>query len=246
LVAPRKSTKLTSARILTGATGSLGAHILSQLVVKYNVEAIYCLVRASSLLVATDRVMNALSSKFLTPTFKCKVICLPADLSRSDLGLGIELVETLRNKLTKVIHCAWAVNFNLGVSSFEGQHIRGVYNLISLCLSVSTPKPAEFYFCSSVSAAAGAPLPATISETYIENLSHAQSMGYARSKLVAENIVKAAVEKTGIHAKVLRVGQIIGDSRTGLWNSTESIPLMIRSAVTLGALPELDEVSSDL
>jgi thioester reductase-like protein len=40
---------------------------------------------------------------------------------------------------------------------------------------------------------------------------------------------------------VLRVGQIVGDTQLGQWNATEAIPLMIRSAVTMGALPALDD-----
>jgi thioester reductase-like protein len=85
--------------------------------------------------------------------------------------------------------------------------------------------------------------PATITETYIAKLENAQNMGYVRSKLVVENMVKAAVEKNGMNARVFRVGQIVGDSHNGIWNSTKAIPLMIRSATTLGALLELDEVS---
>ncbi|EKG10532.1 AMP-dependent synthetase/ligase [Macrophomina phaseolina MS6] len=34
---------------------------------------------------------------------------------------------------------------------------------------------------------------------------------------------------------------IVGDERFGVWNATEAVPLMLRSAVTLGALPRLDE-----
>ena len=151
------------------------------------------------------------------------------------------MVDRLKKTFTTVIHSAWAVNFNLGVRSFEQQHIKGVFNLITLCLSASTSQPAQFHFCSSISAAAGTPLPAVIAETHVPELAHAQNMGYARSKLVAERIVKAAQE-TGMVAKVLRVGQIIGDSEFGIWNTTEAIPLMIQSAVTIGALPALDEV----
>lgn len=227
--------------MITGATGSLGAHVLSQLIAKDNVQSVYCLVRAASPAAAKDRVLATLWSKLIPPIFTRKIICLPSDLSRSDLGLPADILDDLRQKLTKVVHCAWAVNFNIGVSSFEAQHIRGTHNLLSLCLSVSTPTPAELYFCSSISAAAGTPIPANIGETYIENLNHAQNMGYARSKLVTENILKAASEKTTMRARVLRVGQIIGDSQTGLWNTTEAIPLMIRSALTIGALPELEE-----
>jgi thioester reductase-like protein len=203
---------------------------------------IYCLVRASSPSVAHDRVFSTQASKKLGPfPNPSKVICLPADLSRDDLGLDKTVIGRLKKTLTTLIHSAWAVNFNLGVRSFEQQHIKGVYNLINLCLSTSTSRPAQFYFCSSISAAAGTPLPAVIAETHVPELAHAQNMGYARSKLVAERIVKAAGE-TGMVAKVLRVGQIIGDSEYGIWNTTEAIPLMIQSAVTIGALPALEEV----
>jgi thioester reductase-like protein len=129
------------------------------------------------------------------------------------------------------------------VLSFESQYIKGAHNLLSLCLSVNTTRPTAFYFCSSVSAVAGTPLLATITETYTAKLENAQNMGYARSKLVVESMVKAAVEKNGMNARVFRVGQVVGDNQNGIWNSTEAIPLMFRSATTLGALPELDEVS---
>ncbi|EXJ80150.1 hypothetical protein A1O1_08292 [Capronia coronata CBS 617.96] len=229
--------------IITGVTGSLGAYVLSQLMQKESVRRIVCLVRASSPDAAFDRVVATLSAKSLPLTNLSKIRVYPSDLSKPDLGLGGEVVEGLLNTLTKVIHIAWAVNFNIGVRSFEQQHIRGVHNLINLCLS-RRGSPAQFYFCSSISAAAGTPLPARISEGPIPELSHAQKMGYARSKLVAERVIQAAAEKTGMVAKVLRVGQIVGDTVTGQWNPTEAIPLMIQSAVTMKALPALDETPS--
>jgi thioester reductase-like protein len=230
-------------QILTGATGSLGAHVLAQLVSNENVKAVYCLVRATSQEAARDRVLSILAAKKVGNLDNAdKILCFPSDLSREDLGLPSSTVNALQESLTTVIHCAWAVNFNLGVQSFEKQHIKGTFNLLNMCLSVTTPLPAKLFFCSSISAAAGTPLPATISETYIADLTQAQSMGYARSKLVTETIIKAAAEQTGMVARVLRVGQIVGDTQIGLWNSTEAISLMIRSAGTIGALPALDEV----
>lgn len=204
----------------------------------------YCLVRATSQEKARDRVFSTLEGKKIASLENThKILCFPSDLSREDLGLPSSTINTLQKCLTTVIHCAWAVNFNLGVQSFEKQHIKGTFNLLNLCLKVTTLLPAKLFFCSSISAAAGTPLPATIQETYISDLSHAQSMGYARSKLVTEAIIKAAAEQTGMVARVLRVGQIVGDTRIGLWNSTEAISLMIRSAETIGALPALEEVS---
>jgi nucleoside-diphosphate-sugar epimerase/acyl carrier protein len=228
--------------ILTGTTGSLGAHILAQLLPNPNVKKIYCLVRATSSEDALDRVLSTMSAKQLPFQNISKIIALPALLDRADLGLDATIVDDLRDNLTKIIHSAWAVNFNLNIKSFEKQHIQGVSNLLNLCLSVRGSKPAQFFFCSSISAAAGTPLPATINEGPIPELEHAQNMGYARSKLVAERIIEQAAKQTGMVAKVLRVGQIVGDSNAGIWNTTEAIPLMIQSAVTMGALPALDEV----
>jgi nucleoside-diphosphate-sugar epimerase/acyl carrier protein len=231
--------------LLTGTTGSLGAHILARLLSMEHVITVFCPVRASSPSAALDRILTTLSNKGLVPFANVdKIVALPADLSRTDLGFPPSVTANLKASLTTVIHSAWAVNFNLGVSTFEKQHIAGVSNLINLCLAVNQPQPARFFFCSSISAAAGTPLPATVPEGHIPQLEYAQNMGYARSKLVAERIVRAAAENTGMVAKVLRIGQIVGDVQKGIWNATEAIPLMIQSAVSMGALPELDEVRS--
>ncbi|KAH8425112.1 uncharacterized protein LDX57_002861 [Aspergillus melleus] len=230
--------------LLTGVTGSLGCYILSKILPKPSIRRAYCLVRAPSADAALDRVVSTLSARQLPMHYLSKVRALPSDLSRSDLGLASDVIYELRGTLTKVIHSAWVVNFNIGVRSFEEQHIAGVRHLIDLCLSSYRQSPADFYFCSSTSTAAGTPLPAKITEGPVLDLSHAHPMGYARSKLVAEHIVHAAAEQTGMIAKVLRVGQIVGDTVYGRWNPQEGIPLMIRSAITLGALPALDETPS--
>ncbi|KAL4941645.1 hypothetical protein BDV06DRAFT_235965 [Aspergillus oleicola] len=230
--------------LLTGTTGSLGIHILSRLMQKDSVKKIYCLVRASDASNALDRVLSNLASRSLPIVNVSKIVALPSQLGSEDLGLSSSILSELRTSLTKVIHSAWAVNFTLGVRSFEAQHIKGLHNLVNLCLSSERHLPAELYFCSSISTAAGTPLPATITEAPIPEFAHAQAMGYARSKLVAERIVQAAAEKTGMVAKTLRVGQIVGDTVHGKWNTTEAIPLMFQTAQTLKALPALDETPS--
>lgn len=136
------------------------------------------------------------------------------------------------------------MNFTLSVESFESQHIAGLRNLLDLCLSVPFNRPARLSFISSVSVAAATPSPSLVREVLVEDPSHAQSMGYARSKWVAEHIIHNAAVATGIRAKVLRSGQIVRDSINGRWNATEALPLMIRSAGVLGALPDLDESPS--
>jgi thioester reductase-like protein len=232
--------------LLTGTTGSLGAHVLAQLLPLPHIRQVYCLVRAADAAAATARVLTSLHDRgliasALSPSSFRKIVALPSDLGRADLGLNRADLLALQATVTSVIHSAWAVNFNMTVRSFEAQHIRGVRNLLDLCLSVPFPQPAKFAFISSVSAAAGIPPPVCVPEDYVSDPHHAQAMGYARSKWVAEHLVRRCREQTGLGGRVLRTGQIVGDSVRGHWNATEAIPLQIRSAVTLGALPRLEE-----
>ncbi|KAF5863543.1 hypothetical protein ETB97_009787 [Aspergillus alliaceus] len=136
-----------------------------------------------------------------------KIVALPSQLGLEDLGLSPSVLGELRRSFTEMIHVAWAVNFTLGERSFEAQHIRGIHKLINHCLSSERPSPAAFYFCSSISVAAATRLPATIAEAPIPELSWAQNMGYARSKLVVERIVYVAAKQTSMTARIPRVGQ---------------------------------------
>ncbi|KAJ5604808.1 hypothetical protein N7510_009962 [Penicillium lagena] len=232
--------------LVTGATGNLGAFIVSEILKRPSVSEVWALVRAPGQAAGGARLMNALSDRSiaLTDDEAVKLRAIPSDLSQPNLGLDTHVLEHLLSSLTCVIHSAWAVNFNLGVRSFEEQHIRGTYNLINFCLRSKLPTPARFFFCSSVSTASNTPKPASIPETAIENLEHAQTIGYGRSKLVTEHITRNAMRHTGMHARVLRIGQLGGDTVTAQWNDTEAVALMFRSALSTGALPALDEETS--
>ncbi|KAL4937579.1 hypothetical protein BDV06DRAFT_215762 [Aspergillus oleicola] len=230
--------------VVTGATGSLGAHVVSKLSSLPDVQKVYCFVRASSPVDAYGRLLSSLRTRRVYETLssesKNKLIALPCDLSTPNLGLDEQTYNTLTSELTDIIHCAWSVNFNLHLSSFEKDNIAGLQNLLNLALKVQRPSPASMNFCSSVSAVVRSPHE-TIPEALPEKLSYAQGMGYAQSKLVAEIICMNAAKSAGIQARVLRIGQVIGDSEFGIWNTTEAIPLMISAARTIGALPRLDE-----
>ena len=240
-----RTTPKTETVVLTGVTGGLGAHLLSQLVRDPTVSTVWALVRASSEHAALERTLQSLSSRGISLSVEeiRKIIAVPSDLSKPDFGLGASKIVQLRSSLTLVIHSAWAVNFNISVESFEDQHIKAVPNFINLCQSTTHGSAARFYFCSSVSSTGGTPRPGTVPETPVRDIAHVQGTGYAQSKYVAEQIVRNAMKDAGAQARVLRIGQLVGDSKVGEWNTTEGIPLMIQTAVTLGALPQLDEVS---
>jgi thioester reductase-like protein len=211
--------------LLTGVTGSLGAHVLAALLELPSIEKVYCLNRGSE---PHARTLESLVARGLSVP-DSRVESFSADLTEPDFGLDPQLLRGVN----LVIHNAWSVNFNMGVSSFENQ-IQGTRNLLDLSLRQN----ARFFLVSSVSAAVRSGN--VVTESHLEHLTDAQEMGYARSKLVAERLCQHA-HRAGLDARVLRVGQIIGDTKLGQWNDTEAIPLMIRSAVSMGALPTLDD-----
>lgn len=152
------------------------------------------------------------------------------------MGLDKTTIEQMRQSVSLIVHSAWPVNFNLPLTSFI-PHIQGLTNLVDFSLSVHMPAPAVLLFCSSISTALASSLP-EVDESPVPD-SSALDMGYARSKLIGERIISNA-RKAGARTFSLRIGQISGHSKKGLWNDSEAIPLMIRSALTLKALPELD------
>lgn len=229
---------------VTGSTGSLGAHIVAQLVQDPSIDRIYCFVRAQDEPNATKRTAESLVSRKLYHSLplqlRRKVISLPADLSKPDLGLPEPTYRKITSSLRTVIHAAWSVNFNIRLSSFEKDNIAGVRHLIDLCQSGG----ASFNFCSSVSTVSRHPDEDGPVPESLPDARWAQGMGYAQSKSAAEAICSRAAERAGVPVRVLRIGQIVADTAHGVWNATEAVPLMLQSALTIGALPRLAETPS--
>jgi thioester reductase-like protein len=202
---------LTSGKVLTGATGSLGSHILAQLAENANVQKMFCPIRSSHKESATERLVSALKERSLLIPLT-KVISLSSELSNPNFGLSASDLASLQSETTHIIHCAWAVNFALSAQSFEPQ-IQALHNLLSL--SLSTPKPAYLLFCSSIGTAMATQRPAYIASARIPELRDASPTGYSRSKLIGERILEAAVLNSEAHATTLRIGQIVPARNAG-------------------------------
>ncbi|KAL2062517.1 hypothetical protein VTL71DRAFT_6783 [Oculimacula yallundae] len=232
--------------ILTGATGGLGAHILHGLRVDSSINRIICLVRARDETNARDRVSQSLIQRRLDPISPQdnKISCYPAQLGQDDLGFSAEITSTLRETVTHIIHAAWAVNFSLSLGSFVNEHISGLHSLIKLAASCHNFE--QFAFCSSTASVIGQASESeesSISEVLYPMPPPAESLGYSKSKWVAETICSKAAETSRLlgKVKILRVGQLTGDTRNGIWNRSEAWPLMLSAARELQCLPKLDE-----
>lgn len=182
----------------------------------------------------TDPATDIYPKYTCTPEQFTKIVVYSSDLTREDLGLTSQVYKLFLETVTDVIHCAWAVNYDIGLSSFE-HLIHGSYNLISLCTKSDRPKPASFHFISSLAAAGGEP----IKEVHYNN-SHTISggLGYGQSKFVVERLCSIAVRKVPtMVARVLRFGYISGDTMNGNWDTKEEYPMIAKSAIDIKTLP---------
>ena len=220
--------------LLTGSTGSLGSYILSSLASNPAVEVIYCLNRGQD---ARTRQIESSKEKDLVFDFG-KVIHLQYNLADRDLGLEVNVYESLALRVTHIIHSAWDLNFVRSLDSYANSHLKGIQQLISF--ASQAPHLDRLIFLSTVTTATAwaetheEPIP----ETVISDWCAAESMGYAESKSIAERLLVAAGEKSGLRTAICRLGQIAGPTtKSGAWNKREWIPSVIASSVYLGKIP---------
>ncbi|PWN34613.1 acetyl-CoA synthetase-like protein [Meira miltonrushii] len=238
--------KGTDTILLTGATGSLGAHLLSIAAQRQNVETVICLCRAKTNEEAQARVNESLTERRLPSVqslaSRCNIICLSSDLAKNHLGLTLEMYKTVLQSVTSIIHAAWPVNFSMGVTAFESS-LQGCVSLINVSSRSSLAQPPRLLFCSSIAAAAlhhsSKTQDAVMEELSIEP-EDAVPNGYGRSKWIAEALHDAATAKIpNLNSKIVRIGQLSGDIVHGIWNEKEAYPLLIKTAQTIGCLPNL-------
>ncbi|KAK7614076.1 hypothetical protein JOL62DRAFT_356142 [Phyllosticta paracitricarpa] len=234
--------------LLTGATGSIGAHILSSLVLRNNVSKVVCLVRADDDQAALLRVKGALRKmrllEHLSAAHMDKILALPCSLSDEHLGLSQSTYNALLTSVTCIIHNAWPVNFNMNLQSFEQSGTLSTHNLINLALQSQLQQKPTFVLISSLAAVLQAqPLPIPERRHGWEGVA---PMGYGQSKWVAEEICAAAAEKTGLNTRVVRIGQVAGDTQHGIWSASEAFPTTVQCALTIGALPVVEGEDEEL
>lgn len=100
-------------------------------------------------------------------------------------------------------------------------------------------RPKSFAFTSSISTCLKTSPPTIIPENPIsDSPSVALDTGYAQSKYIIERLTFFAASHLNIPIRLLRVGQLCGNTLTGHWNPDEMWPIMFATCAKFGAVPE--------
>ncbi|KAJ3279912.1 hypothetical protein HK104_001073, partial [Borealophlyctis nickersoniae] len=213
--------------LLTGATGFLGAHLLSVLSSpRYGSSPIYCIVRGPN---PSARITSALSYYSLGPPSP-RVIPLEGDISQPYLGLPLSTYTSLTQSVTHIYHNAALVNGVLPYESHHPPNVIGTANILSLALA--SPHPPRVCYVSTASVLASSGI---VSETPDVPPTHLNSLGgYPQSKWVAQHLIHRAVSRRGLTGCVVRPGTIAGPATGGVCNPKDSIVLLTTGLKSLG------------
>lgn len=241
--------------LLTGSTGSLGGHLLSQLVKRKDVLRVICFVRPSKKN-SLERQIESCKSKGIDISDDewLKIEVLALNTAKELFGLSLSEYEKYSRMVTHIVHVGWPMDFKRNVSSFEDQ-FKILAHMLKFASDIREAQPdtrPRFQFISSISVVANYPKlngGRIVPEIPIRDTRSTLNFGYAEAKLVCERLVEKfnrSGKGRGVDAMIVRLGQISGDESEGWWNENEHFPKLVASSQKVGGLPVLKGVCSCL
>lgn len=235
--------------VLTGATGSLGSHLVQKLAESPAVAQVVCLNRRNnSGLPVEKRQQESLLSKGvnLSPGARAKLRIRETDTSQPQLGLPPHEYDWIVQNSTHIVHNAWPMSGTRPLGAFEPQ-LQAMRNLLDLARDMATrdvepPVRVGFQFISSIGVV-GLSGESRVAERRFP-LSAVLPSGYGEAKWACERMLDETLHNfTGLfRPMVVRPGQIAGSSKSGFWNPVEHFAFLVKSAQSLRAWPDLDGV----
>ncbi|KAI0198027.1 hypothetical protein F4808DRAFT_437417 [Astrocystis sublimbata] len=233
--------------VITGATGSLGSHLVQAFAANPSVATVVCINRRVNNSDADERQDEAFTLRgiVMAPIARAKLRVVETDTSKSRLGLSESVYAWLVQHGTHIVHNAWPMSGTRPLDSFEPQ-FQTLRNLIDLAREMATrdtcPARVQFQLVSSIGVVGHAG-EACVQERRVP-LSAALPVGYCAAKWVCERMLDETLHKcpAQFRAMVVRPGQIAGSSTSGFWNPAEHFAFVVKSSQTLRAWPDLDGI----
>jgi thioester reductase-like protein len=220
---------------LTGSTGYIGAHILSELLTGH-ADRINVLVRAKDEREAGDRLWHALQLHLDFPRFRdylaTRITVFRGDLTDGQFGLDASDYARVVATTDSVIHCAASLN-RKSEKSCMNVNLRGTLEMIQLARRAqSAGGLRRFSFVSTV-AVAGKRENEVVTEDTSIDWNRSDYDPYARTKKFCEHMVRELLPD--VPKTIFRPSIVLGDTRYGDTTQFD----MVRAFVFLAGLPVL-------
>jgi amino acid adenylation domain-containing protein/thioester reductase-like protein len=223
--------------LLTGATGFLGPYLLRELLAATTAR-VHCLVRADSAPDARRRIEQAAERYALDGLTTDRIVPLPGDLAEPNLGLDPGTFSELARTVDVIHHAGATVNFVYPYQDLRAANVTGTRELIRLA-GLYRGIPVHYVSTTTVLAGFGAMGVHEVTEdtplAYADHL----CMGYIETKFVAEELLRNA-SRAGLPVAIYRPLDIVGDQRTGAWNTATEMCALIRFITDKGVAPDID------
>jgi amino acid adenylation domain-containing protein/thioester reductase-like protein len=223
--------------LLTGATGFLGAHLLSELLTATGAR-VHCLVRARDGTAALSRIKKAAKRYELPVPSADRVVPLAGDLAAPRLGLPNAAFRDLARGVDVIYHVGALVNFIYPYQELRAANVAGTREVIRLA---GLYRGIPVHYVSTTAVLAGLGVAGVRRVTEETPLAHPEMlrMGYVETKYVAEELLRAA-GREGLPVAVYRPLDIVGSMRTGAWSTATEMAALIRFIADTGLAPDID------
>ncbi|KAJ3995925.1 aminoadipate-semialdehyde dehydrogenase [Lentinula boryana] len=243
---------------LTGATGFLGAFILQQLLQTQPVSPssfvshVTCLVRASSVSSAVERLRDSCASRGVWSdswVSSNRLTVLAGDLALPHFGVTSSQWEKLESDVDVVMHNGALVHWVYPYERLKAPNVIGTLTAVELAGKKEKPKSLVFVSSTSVldtpsyvrigSSVISQNLGSGVLETdTLETARRGLKTGYGQSKWVAEKLLFEA-GKRGLSGYIIRPGYVVGESKGGVTNTDDFVWRMVKGCVQLGSVPDM-------
>ncbi|MGW0770436.1 thioester reductase domain-containing protein [Streptomyces sp. NPDC002676] len=230
-----------TAIVLSGATGSLGGHLAAALLEQSHL-AIYCLVRAKNPAVADRRLRDRMAE--VGTDDPARLIAVPANLEAPRLGLSPQVWNDLTDKVTGIMHCAASVHLTAPYQQLAPANVGGTKELLELAAAIGERRniSVRFHYVSTLAVFLDAIRAgiAVVDEFTQPSMDTAGGLGYPRSKVAAERLVRRAAD-SGVVSTIYRPGLVTGHSVTGDTSTSDLLMPVLRACVAIGYAPDRAE-----
>jgi thioester reductase-like protein len=222
--------------LLTGATGYLGAYLLSQLLLQTQ-SRVVCVARAADDADALRRTREALVQYGQwRKEFAARIIPLAGDLKLPFWGWDERKFASIASTIQSIFHCAAQVHFTYPYAQLQADNVAATHEVLRMACTEHL-KPVHHISTLAV-----------FSPSYFNDQSINEDTppgpaerlftGYSQSKWAAERLIMNAKE-AGVPVTIYRAGAVLGDTQTAASRSSDFVWRMLKGAIQLGAAPQL-------